>query len=127
LKRTLPAKRPADLNPVHGFRRGCAVRMLASSRSIVEIKNRLGHRNVESTMVYLNPDVSALGRVRKRFEQYAEPIFAGNAQIEEMIDWENRQKVVAWLDSLRSSAQRPPGAKTGSRRKLRYVDSDFEI
>jgi site-specific recombinase XerD len=100
LKRTLSAKRLADLNPVHSFRHGCAVRMLASGRSIVEIKNRLGHQNVESTMVYLNLDVSALRRVQKRFEHYAEPIFAGNAQIEEMIDWENRQEVVAWLDSL---------------------------
>ena len=100
LKRTLSAKRLADLNPVHSFRHGCAVRMLATGRSIVEIKNRLGHRNVESTMVYLNLDVSALRRVQKRFEQYAAPVFAENPQIDEMIDWENRQEVVGWLDSL---------------------------
>ena len=100
LKRTLPAKRLADLNPVHSFRHGCAVRMLASGCSITEIKNRLGHRNIESTMVYLDLDVSALRRVQKRFEKYAAPIFSGNRQIDDMIDWENRQEVMAWLDSL---------------------------
>jgi site-specific recombinase XerD len=97
---SLTAKRLEDLNPVHSFRHACAVRMLASGSSITEIKNRLGHENIESTMIYLKLDLSALRRIQKKFMDYAEPVLRNNPQIDELIDWENRKDIMTWLDSL---------------------------
>ena len=97
---SLTAKRLKDLNPVHSFRHACAVRMLASGCSITEIKNRLGHENIESTMIYLKLDLSSLRRIQKKFMDYAEPVLGNNPQIDELVDWENRKDIMTWLDSL---------------------------
>jgi integrase/recombinase XerD len=46
-------------NPTpHSLRHSFAVRMLAEGKPLSEIKNRLGHENVQSTMVYLQMDLS---------------------------------------------------------------------
>jgi len=50
LTRALPPKRLQDINPVHSFRHGRAMDLLCRGQSITDIKNRLGHENLQSTM-----------------------------------------------------------------------------
>jgi len=58
LTRALPPKRLNHINPVHSFRHSRAVDLLYRGKSTTEIKNRLGHDNVQSTMVYLHLDLN---------------------------------------------------------------------
>jgi integrase/recombinase XerD len=58
LQMALPANRLKNINPVHSFRHACAVRMLMIGHAITDIKNRLGHENIQSTMIYLNMDLT---------------------------------------------------------------------
>ena len=50
----LQEERAKMLNPVSSFRHSCAVDMLCSGKSPDEIKYRLGHQSINSTMVYLH-------------------------------------------------------------------------
>ena len=74
LSYALPKERVKVLNPVSSFRHSCAVDMLCSGKSPDEIKYRLGHQSINSTMVYLHLD---LNRPR-----------------------EIQEKILSWLDSL---------------------------
>jgi len=100
LLRTLTPKRLKDINPAHSFRHSCAVNMLASGSSTSEIKNHLGHENVQSTMVYLHMDLSCKREVQKKFIEYTQSILSHDPKIEELIDWENKEETLRWLDSL---------------------------
>jgi integrase/recombinase XerD len=100
LYRTLPEKRIKGLNPAHSFRHSCAINMLCSGKDITEIKNRLGHEKLETTMAYLKLDMSRKRQIQKEFIQYTQSSIAGDPKIDELIDWENREKTLAWLDSL---------------------------
>jgi site-specific recombinase XerD len=96
----LSPKRLRQLNPVHSFRHGCAVNMLATGSSLSDIKNRLGHDNIQSTMAYLHMDLSHRRQVHKKFIQYTQSVLTHDPKIENLIDWENRQDIMTWLDSL---------------------------
>lgn len=100
LSLTLSPKRFKHINPVHSFRHACAVNMLASGHSPSDIKNRLGHENIQSTMVYLHMDLSHRRQVQKKFIQYTQSILTHDPKIEALIDWENREDIMTWLDSL---------------------------
>jgi integrase/recombinase XerD len=100
LAKALPEKRLKHLNPVHSFRHTCAVNMLLEGRSVTEIKNRLGHENVESTMVYLHMELSRKRQIQKKFIQYTQSLLPQDSKIEEWIDWKNKEKILTWLDSL---------------------------
>jgi site-specific recombinase XerD len=54
----LSTKRLTALNPVHSLRHSCAMNMLAKGDSISDIRNQLGHEDIQSTMVYLQLDLS---------------------------------------------------------------------
>jgi len=97
---TLPPKRLKDINPAHSFRHSCAVNMLASGSSTSEIKIHLGHENAQSTMLYLHMDLSCKREVQKKFIEYTQSILAHDPKIEELIDWENKEETLKWLDSL---------------------------
>jgi len=58
LSNALPEERVKMLMPVYSFRHSCAVDMVCSGKSIDEIKYRLGHRCIDSTMVYLHLDLN---------------------------------------------------------------------
>jgi site-specific recombinase XerD len=58
LSKALPKKRLINIKPVHSFRHSCAIHMLKSNYSITDIRNHLGHENVQSTMIYLKLDIS---------------------------------------------------------------------
>ena len=96
----LPAKRLKTIHPVHSFRHSCAVNMLASGESLSDIKNRLGHENIQSTTVYLQLDLTRRREVQKKFIQYTQSMLTTDPKIDELIDWENREDIMDWLDSL---------------------------
>jgi site-specific recombinase XerD len=96
----LSQKRLKDINPVHSFRHGCAVRMLSCGKSLSDIKNRLGHDNIESTMIYLHLDLRRKKQVQKAFIEYTKANLSDDPKIDELIDWENRKDILEWLDSL---------------------------
>ncbi|OFZ42295.1 MAG: integrase [Bdellovibrionales bacterium RIFOXYC12_FULL_39_17] len=100
LHQVLSEKRLKGLNPVHSFRHSCAVNMLASGKDIVEIKNRLGHEKLETTMIYLKLDLPRKRQVQKEFMEYTQSSIENDSKINELIDWENKEKTLAWLDSL---------------------------
>lgn len=100
LAKVLPPKRLKQINPAHSFRHSCAVNMLASGSSLSDIKNHLGHENVQSTTVYLHMDLSCKREVQRKFIEYTQSILKRNSKIEELIDWGNKQDTLTWLDSL---------------------------
>lgn len=100
LSMALPDERVKTLNPVTSFRHSCAVDMLNSGYSIEEIRNRLGHQSINSTMVYLHLDLSRPREMQEKLNEYTQSLFPEDQKIEEMIDWENKEKIFKWLDSL---------------------------
>lgn len=100
LRLALPEKRLKVLNPVHSFRHSCAINMLAAGCSLSDIKNHLGHEDIQSTTIYLQLDLSQRKKVQKKFTRYVKSALSENAQIEELIDEENKDEIMKWLDSL---------------------------
>jgi hypothetical protein len=74
--------------------------MLLSGSSLSEIKNHLGHENVESTMVYLHMDLTRRRQIQNKFIEHTRSVIAQDAKIDELIDWENKEAIMTWLDSL---------------------------
>jgi integrase/recombinase XerD len=100
LESVLSAKRLKDLNPAHSFRHSCAVNMLLAGHPISDIKNRLGHESVKSTMVYLHLDLGHRQQIQKKFISYTQSLLNQDNKIDELIDWENGEEILNWLDSL---------------------------
>jgi site-specific recombinase XerD len=96
----LPAKRLEHINPVHSFRHSCAVTMLASGKSVTEIRNHLGHEDIQSTMVYLQLDLTRKKEIQEQFTAYAQSLITTDTKIEELLDWENKEDIMTWLDTL---------------------------
>jgi integrase/recombinase XerD len=100
LRLALSTKRIEVLNPVHSFRHSCAMNMLASGYSISDIKNHLGHEDIQSTMVYLQLDLPHRRRIQKKFTEHTRSVLVRNADIEELIDQKDKENIMEWLDSL---------------------------
>jgi len=100
LQKSFPDKRLESINPAHSFRHSCAVNMLLAGASLTEIKNQLGHENLSSTMVYLQMNLPKKREVQKRFIEYTQSNIVESQKIEELLDWENKQETLSWLDSL---------------------------
>lgn len=100
LRLALPEKRLEVLNPVHSFRHSCAINMLAAGCSVTDIKNHLGHEDVQSTMVYLQMDLSRRRKIQERFTEYTQAILSRNSEIEALIAQEEKDDIMTWLDSL---------------------------
>ncbi len=100
LLKALGAERIKKLSPAHSFRHTCAVNMLSSGHSPVEIKNHLGHERLTSTMVYLKLNLSKKREVQKTFIKFTQSLLKDDPKINEMLDWENKEKTIDWLDSL---------------------------
>jgi site-specific recombinase XerD len=100
LQMALPPKRLIDINPVHSFRHSCAVNMLADGHSVSDIRNKLGHEDIQSTMVYLQLDLAKRKKIQKQFIQYIQSNVTQNPEIDELIDWQNKDDIMAWLDDL---------------------------
>lgn len=51
-------------------------------------------------MVYLQMDLSRRRKIQKRFTEYTQSVLSRNAAIEELIDQEDKDDIMTWLDSL---------------------------
>ncbi len=96
----LPPNRLKMIHPVHSFRHACAINMLASGKSLSDVKNHLGHENVESTMIYLKLDLRTKRAAQNEFIEYSQSTLNQDPKIDELIDWEHKKQTLAWLDSL---------------------------
>ena len=96
----LKPKRLKMIHPVHSFRHACAINMLASGKSLSDVKNHLGHENIESTMIYLKMDLTTKRAVQKKFIEYSQSTLKHDPKIDELIDWEHKKETLDWLDSL---------------------------
>ena len=74
--------------------------MLAAGCSTTDIKNQLGHENLQSTMTYLQMDLSRRRKIQQRFTEYTQSVMSRNAAIEELIAKEETDDIMTWLDSL---------------------------
>lgn len=100
LKKSLDAKQLKYINPAPSFRHSCAVNMLLSGASLTDIKNHLGHEKLESTMVYLHLDLQKKKEIQKRFIEYIQSSFNEDPVLNEFLNWEKREEILDWLDSL---------------------------
>jgi site-specific recombinase XerD len=100
LQRTLPPKRLKTLHAAHSFRHARAVNMLSCGKPITDIKIRLGHENIQSTMVYLNMDLTHKRSVQRKFIQYAQSSLKHDPKLDELIDWDHKEDILEWLDTL---------------------------
>jgi len=96
----LKPKRLKMIHPAHSFRHACAMNMLASGKSLSDLKNHLGHENIESTMIYLKMDLRTKRAAQKKFIEYSQSTLKHDPKIDELIDWEHKKETLAWLDSL---------------------------
>jgi len=100
LQSALDPKRLTDIHPVHSFRHSCAVRMVCSGDSITAIKNRLGHENLQSTMTYLDMDLSHKRSIQEQFILYNQSLLGQDPELDALIGWDEKQDTLAWLDTL---------------------------
>lgn len=100
LSMALPPKCLIAINPAHSFRHSCAMRMLYEGSDPSKIRNRLGHENIQSTMIYLHMDLNYKREVQKKFIQYTQSTLPNDPKIKQLMDWENKEETLAWLDSL---------------------------
>ena len=100
LTKALPLKRLTYLNPVHSFRHSRAVHLLYQGEAITDIKNRLGHDNIQSTTLYLHLDLNRRRHIQKQFTQYMQSVLSADPKIDELLHWEGEQDIMTWLDSL---------------------------
>ncbi len=100
LAMALKPKRLKMIHPVHSFRHACAINMPASGKALSDLKNHLGHENIESTMIYLHLDLKTKRTVQKKFIEYNQSTLKHDPKIDELIDWEHKKETLAWLDSL---------------------------
>ena len=96
----LPPKRLQAIHPVHSLRHSCAVNMLARGLSASDVKNRLGHDNLQSTMAYLHMDLTRRREIQKGFISYMQSMITLDPKIEELLQWESDKDMIAWLDNL---------------------------
>jgi site-specific recombinase XerD len=93
-------KRLNMIHPVHSFRHSCAINLIASGKSVSDVKNHLGHENVQSTMIYLKMDLRTKRAAQNKFIEYNQSTLKHDPKIDELIDWEHKKQTLAWLDSL---------------------------
>ena len=74
--------------------------MLHSGLSLSDIKNHLGHEDIQSTTLYLHLDIKRRRHIQKRLIDYMQSVLTHDPKIEELLDWENRKDIMAWLDTL---------------------------
>ncbi len=74
--------------------------MLHSGYPITDIKNHLGHDNIQSTTLYLHLDLNRRRHIQRRFIRYMQSVLTDDSKIEELLQWENEGDLMDWLDSL---------------------------
>jgi integrase/recombinase XerD len=100
LDKALPPKRLKNINPVHSFRHSRAVDMLHNGHPITDIKNHLGHDNIQSTTIYLHLDLDRRRHIQRQFMRHMQSALADDSKIDELLHYENEGDLMVWLDSL---------------------------
>jgi len=100
LSLVLTAKRLKTISPVHSFRHSRAMALLYQGEAITDIKNHLGHDNLQSTTLYLQLDINHRRHIQKQLVEYMKSNLAIDRKIDELFDGENMQNIMDWLDSL---------------------------
>jgi integrase/recombinase XerD len=100
LSMVLTAKRLKTISPVHSFRHARAMDLLYKGEAITDIKNHLGHDNVQSTTRYLQLDINHRRHIQKQLVDYMKSSLTIDRKINELFDGENMQDIMDWLDSL---------------------------
>ncbi len=100
LSKALSEKQLVNLNPVHSFRHSCAVHLLISGKSLTDIKNHLGHENLESTMTYLHLNISRKREAQNEFLKHIRSTIPIDNKMEDLLNWERKDEILDWLDSL---------------------------
>ena len=60
----------------------------------------MGHEDIQSTSIYLHLDLNRKREIQKRFIKYMQSVLTRDPKIEELLDWENKEDIITWLDSL---------------------------
>ena len=100
LSMVLTPKRLKTISPVHSFRHSRAMDLLYQGEAITDIKNHLGHDNVQSTTLYLQLDINHRRHIQKQLVEYMKSDLAIDRKLDELFDGENMQDIMDWLDSL---------------------------
>jgi site-specific recombinase XerD len=100
LSTALDPKRLKEINPVHSFRHSCAMRILYKDKDLSKIQHRLGHENIQTTTLYTHFDINHKRQLQKQFDEYTQSVLTHDPKIEKLIDWENKEDIMDWLDSL---------------------------
>ena len=100
LSMVLPAKRLKTISPAHSFRHSRAMDLLYQGEAITDIKNHLGHDNVQSTTLYLQLDLNHRRRIQKQFVEYMKSDLTIDHKIDELLDGKNLQDMMDWLAGL---------------------------
>jgi site-specific recombinase XerD len=100
LIKALPPKRLKYINPVHSFRHSRAVDLLYQGKPESEIQRRLGHDNIESTMVYLHLDLNRRRHIQREFIRHMDSVLTLDPKIDELLEWESDIDLMTWLDNL---------------------------
>jgi integrase/recombinase XerD len=100
LEKVLSPKRLQYINPVHSFRHSRAVNMLYNGHPITDIQTHLGHDSIQSTTIYLHLDIDRKRHIQRRFTRHMQSLLVDDSKIDELLQWENEEDLMAWLDSL---------------------------
>ncbi len=100
LSTALDPKRLKEINPVHSFRHSCAMRILHKDKDLSKVQKRLGHENIQTSTLYTHLDINYKRELQKQFDEYTQSVLTHDPKIEELIDWENKEDIMDWLDSL---------------------------
>jgi len=100
LRKALPLKRLKYISPVHSFRHSRAMDLLYQGKALTDIQNRLGHRDLQSTTIYLHFDLSRRRQIQKQFLRHMDSVLSLDPKIEELLQWESDKDIMTWLDSF---------------------------
>ena len=100
LTKAISPKRLKYINPVHSFRHSRAVDLLYQGKTITEIKNRLGHDNLQSTTIYLHLDLKRRRQIQREFMKYMQSVLSDDPDIDQLLQWEGEKDMMKWLDTL---------------------------
>ena len=74
--------------------------MLTTGCSPSDIRIQLGHEDLQATTVYLQLDLAHKRKVQNKFVGFNQSVLIDHPQIQELINTENKEDIMAWLDSL---------------------------
>ncbi len=69
-------------------------------QALSDIRIQLGHEDLQSTMVYLQLDLTHRRKIQKKFIEFNRSVLSDHPEIEALFNTQNKDEIMAWLDSL---------------------------